>query len=130
MTPGGDVATLAGLPGVSGYRNGTLTDAWFNQPRALALDASGNLYVADTGNAAIRKITTAGAVSTLTLTAGTTTTGGGTTDTGSGTTGTGGTTTSSSSSGGGGGEAVSGEFYAALGGLMLLRWWSRRKRAD
>ena len=130
VTPAGAVVTLAGLPGVSGYRNGTLTDAWFNQPRALALDANGNLYVADTGNAAIRKITTAGVVSTLTLTAGTTTTSGGTTGgstTGGGATGT--TTSSSSSGGGGGGGAVSGEFFAALGALTLLRWWSRKKNA-
>ena len=123
VTPAGVVATLAGLPGVAGYRNGTLAEAWFNQPRALALDASGNLYVADTGNAAIRKITPAGAVSTLTLTAGSTGGGGTVTIT----TGTGGGTVTATASTSGGG-AIGVPFWGALGGLWLLRWWSRRKR--
>jgi uncharacterized protein GlcG (DUF336 family)/sugar lactone lactonase YvrE len=125
VTPAGVVTTLAGLPGVAGYQNGTLTSAWFNQPRAVALDASGNLYVADTGNAAIRKITPAGVVSTLTLTAGSTTTDGGgtiTVTTGAG----GGTVTVTASTGGGG--AVSGPFLGALSALTLVRWLRRRKR--
>lgn len=122
VTPDGTVATLTGLPGVAGYRNGTLSEAWFNQPRAVALDASGSLYVADTGNASIRKITTAGSVSTLTLTAGTS--GGGGTITI--TTGSGGATLTASAGGGGG--AIGVPFLSALGGLALIRWWTRRKQ--
>ncbi|MDB6167757.1 MAG: hypothetical protein JWM88_621 [Verrucomicrobia bacterium] len=71
VSAGGAVTTVAGLPGIAGLRNGAGMDAWFNQPKALALDASGNLYVADTGNAAIRKIDSSGAVTTLALTEGT-----------------------------------------------------------
>ncbi|MBI3885014.1 MAG: matrixin family metalloprotease [Opitutae bacterium] len=67
ITPAGAVTTLAGLPTVAGLRDGTGSDVFFNQPEALALDTSGNVYVADTGNATIRKITSAGAVTTLAL---------------------------------------------------------------
>jgi sugar lactone lactonase YvrE len=65
ITPAGLVSTLAGLAGVAGSQDGTGSRARFNQPNGLASDAAGNLYVADTGNATIRKITPAGAVSTL-----------------------------------------------------------------
>lgn len=123
VTPAGDVSKLAGLPGVAGYRDGPLAEAWFNQPRAVALDASGNLYVADTGNASIRKITTAGTVSTLTLSSASSGGGGVIIVTaGSG----GGTVTTTASTGGGG--AIGVPFLSALGGLWLLRWWTRRKR--
>lgn len=47
------------------YRNGTGAEARFAAPRAIALDADGNLYVADTGNNAVRKISPDGAVSTM-----------------------------------------------------------------
>ncbi len=65
ITPGGTVSTLAGLPTVGGLKDGTGQEAWFNQPKALAL--SNDLYVADTGNAAIRKVTLGGIVTTLAL---------------------------------------------------------------
>lgn len=65
ITPAGVVTTLAGMPGVAGFRDGTNNAAWFHTPQGLALDATGNVYVADTGNAAIRKVTLAGAVSTI-----------------------------------------------------------------
>lgn len=65
ITPGGVISTLAGQVGVPGTANGTGTAAQFNAPNAVAVDGAGNVYVADTNNHAIRKVTAAGAVSTL-----------------------------------------------------------------
>ncbi|MFT3869892.1 MAG: immunoglobulin domain-containing protein [Nibricoccus sp.] len=67
VTPTGAVTTFAGLSTISGLLDGTGTNAWFNQPRDVKIDSSGNLYVADTGNAAIRKITPTGVVTTASL---------------------------------------------------------------
>jgi streptogramin lyase len=64
ISPAGVVSTFAGS-GSSGATNDVGTAASFNQPRGLAIDASGNIYVADSGNNKIRKITSAGVVSTL-----------------------------------------------------------------
>ena len=64
-TPYGAVTTLAGLPGVSGTNDGTGTNALFNQPSNVTLDSAGNIYVADTFNHTIRKVTPAGMVTTL-----------------------------------------------------------------
>jgi Ice-binding-like/Putative Ig domain/Dockerin type I domain/NHL repeat len=64
ITPAGVVTTLAGLGGV-GSVDGTGSFASFNQPRGVATDSGGNVYVADTGNDTIRKITPAGVVTTL-----------------------------------------------------------------
>ena len=72
MTPGGTVTTIAGQAGVQGLTDGTGTGSLFNQPEALTVDTVGNIYVADTGNAAIRKITPVGVVTTLTTSASTT----------------------------------------------------------
>ena len=72
ITPAGVVTTLAGLAGTSGTNDGTGSLARFNQPFGVAVDASTNVYVADTGNHAIRKITPAGVVTTLAGLAGTT----------------------------------------------------------
>ena len=64
ITPKGVITTIAGN-GTRGQVNGTGTSASFNQPEALAIDSTGNLYVADAGNNMIRKITSAGVVTTL-----------------------------------------------------------------
>jgi hypothetical protein len=61
----GVVATLAGRAGVSGGANGTGTNAEFYYPNGVAVDTNGNVYVADTANAAIRKVTPAGAVTII-----------------------------------------------------------------
>jgi DNA-binding beta-propeller fold protein YncE len=65
LTPAGLAITLAGLPGYAGTNDGIATSARFSNPQGLAVDAAGNVYVADTGNNAVRKITPAGVVSTL-----------------------------------------------------------------
>jgi len=70
ITPTGVVTTLAGTAGVRGSTDATGAAASFNQPYAVATDSSGNVYVADSGNSTLRKITPAGDVSTLAGTAG------------------------------------------------------------
>jgi sugar lactone lactonase YvrE len=65
ITPAGVVTTLAGLADSPGAADGTGNAARFRNPRGVAVDASGNVYIADTSNRTIRKITPAGAVTTL-----------------------------------------------------------------
>jgi sugar lactone lactonase YvrE len=65
ITSAGAVTTLAGLARSSGNMEGTGSAARFNSPTGITVDGSGNLYVADTDNNSIRRVTTAGAVSTL-----------------------------------------------------------------
>ena len=65
IAPGGVVTTIAGQAGVSGAVNGSGSAARFCFPSDIAVAPNGTLYVADTGNHCIRKITTAGVVSTL-----------------------------------------------------------------
>ncbi|MES2389586.1 MAG: NHL repeat-containing protein, partial [Bacteroidota bacterium] len=63
ITPAGEVSTLAGS--TYGYAEGNGAAAQFANPDGVATDAAGNVYVADYENHRIRKITPAGAVSTL-----------------------------------------------------------------
>ena len=70
MTSAGVVTTLAGSAGNSGSTDASGTNALFNGPEGVAVDAAGNVYVADSGNSTIRKITPGGSVSTLAGSAG------------------------------------------------------------
>jgi hypothetical protein len=65
ITPAGVVTTLAGIPGTTGDNNGMASAATFTNPTGLAVDSSGNIYVADDQDYLIRKITSGGIVSTL-----------------------------------------------------------------
>ena len=65
ITPTGVVSTLAGQAGISGNLNGVGTRAQFNNPFAIAVDSAENIYVSDSANDTIRKITPGGVVSTL-----------------------------------------------------------------
>ena len=56
ITPSGNVITIAGKLGTSGFLDGSGRESLFNAPHGVDLDADGNLYVADFGNNAIRKI--------------------------------------------------------------------------
>ncbi len=65
ITSTGILSTLAGDAGDTGTADGTGTSAHFYWPVGLAINASGDLLVADTHNHAVRKITTAGVVTTF-----------------------------------------------------------------
>ena len=63
VTPKGEVSTLAG--GKAGFTDGEGSAAQFRRPFGIAIDVAGNLYVADTGNYSIRKVTPKGEVGTF-----------------------------------------------------------------
>jgi streptogramin lyase len=65
ITPGGTVTTIAGLANNAGGVDGTGSVARFRTPSGIAVDSSGNLYVADQNNNVLRKVTPAAVVSTL-----------------------------------------------------------------
>jgi len=68
VTPSGIISTIAGAdaPGYSGD-DSAATAAKLNLPTGIALDKGGNMYIADQGNNCIRKIDTAGIISTVTI---------------------------------------------------------------
>jgi len=69
ISPVGVVTTLAGTAGTSGPTNGVGAAARFKFPAGVTVDTAGNVYVADSGNHLIRKISPAGVVTTLAGTA-------------------------------------------------------------
>lgn len=60
--PNGIVTTFVGLSGINGVTNGTGNNARFSNPAAMTMNASGTLYVADTGNNLVRQVTAAAVV--------------------------------------------------------------------
>jgi sugar lactone lactonase YvrE len=65
MTPDHTVTTIAGRPGLTGRADGAALSARFNGPRRIAVAPDGTIYVADTGNHAVRRIIAAGSVETI-----------------------------------------------------------------
>jgi hypothetical protein len=135
IAPAGTVTTVAGVAGVAGWADGTGINVLFNQPRGLATDGAGTIYVADTGNGRIRKIASDGMVVTPSIQATATPAGGGDASSG-GSTGTlgqgssGGSGASggsgSASTGGGGGGAMEAWFVLTLALLGIARCRYRR----
>jgi sugar lactone lactonase YvrE len=64
IEPDGRVVTVAGS-GARGAMDGLVMDAQFDTPSGVAVDAAGNIFVADTGNNAVRMISSSGVVSTV-----------------------------------------------------------------
>jgi sugar lactone lactonase YvrE len=65
VTPAGVVSTLAGKPGVYGSADGSGATARFCSPAGIAVDGAGQVFIADSGNFTLRRISSAGAVTTL-----------------------------------------------------------------
>ena len=64
ITPDGTISTVAG-GGIPGFRDGVKTEARFHWPTGIGIDDKGNLFVSDSNNSRIRKITPDGEVVTL-----------------------------------------------------------------
>jgi uncharacterized protein (TIGR03437 family) len=66
LTPGGTISTIVGT-GTAGFSGdgGAALVAELNAPSAIAVDSSGNLYIADTGNNRVRMVTTDGHIATI-----------------------------------------------------------------
>jgi sugar lactone lactonase YvrE len=67
ITPDGRVSTLAGKPGAAGFADGPRDTARFGNPRGIAVDSEGRVYVADTANEAVRRVSASGDVKTIVL---------------------------------------------------------------
>ena len=65
VTPAGEVGTFAGMAQHTGRNDGVAREARFTRPHGIAIDSADSLFVADSGNGLIRKITPAGVVTTL-----------------------------------------------------------------
>jgi sugar lactone lactonase YvrE len=65
IAPDGTVTTIAGVYGISGTADGTGTAARFEGPTGVAVDGQGNVFVADSDNNTIRKVTPSGVVTTV-----------------------------------------------------------------
>jgi hypothetical protein len=65
VSPAGEVSTFAGIIQQTGRSDGAARDARFTRPHGISIDKADNLFVADTGNGLIRKITPAGIVTTM-----------------------------------------------------------------
>jgi sugar lactone lactonase YvrE len=72
VSASGTVTTVAGTPGIEGSQDGPAASATFSQPEGLALASNGDLYVADSGNHVIRRISASGTVTTVAGLAGST----------------------------------------------------------
>jgi hypothetical protein len=66
VTPAGGISTVAGngIAG-SGGDGGPATSAQLNAPSGVAVDTAGNLFIADSGNSRVRKVTSSGVISTV-----------------------------------------------------------------
>ena len=67
VSSGGFISVIAGVPGFSGYGGdeGPATNALLSAPTSVALDAMGNLYIADAGNSLIRRVNPLGTIETV-----------------------------------------------------------------
>jgi secreted PhoX family phosphatase len=67
IAPNGTVVTIAGASGQRGSLDGVGNAARFSNPKGVAVDGNGNIYIADYQNSGLRKITPTGVVTTVTL---------------------------------------------------------------
>ena len=65
IKPTGVVSTLAGVAGQAGSADGPGAEARFKNPRGIAVDCAGRVYVGDEGNHTLRRISATGHVTTV-----------------------------------------------------------------